>query len=236
MIAVRPDLVYGARGLGTAAPAAHQSRCRWPEEDDDREAADDRTFLAAGLLVALLLAGVVSCYASGSPDGLEKVAERQGLRLARREDHALADSPLADYGAKGVDDERLSGGLAGVAGVGVTLLVGGGLFLLIRRRGTDAPSGTDAGAPDAGAPSAPPADRTAGDGGGARAPAVRRAATPRPRACRRTSSSSRPSAFVFVVVSTPREQVWAFAGLRGCCSPASPCAARVPAGRSCGGC
>ena len=31
--------------------------------------------------------------------------------------HDLDDSPLADYGTKGVDNERLSGGLAGVAGV-----------------------------------------------------------------------------------------------------------------------
>jgi cobalt/nickel transport protein len=113
------------------------------------------TFLALGVLVALLLAGVVSWYASGSPDGLERVAEDQGFS-STAEDHGLADSPLADYATAGVADERLSGGLAGVVGVGATLLVGGGLFLLIRRRGTDAPSGTDVDAPDAGVPSAPP--------------------------------------------------------------------------------
>jgi len=115
------------------------------------------TFLALGVLVALLLAGVASWYASGSPDGLEKVAEDTGFG-STAEDHRLAGSPFADYGTQGVGDERLSGGLAGVVGVGATLLVGGGLFLLIRRRGTDAPtpSGADAGAPDAGAAPAPP--------------------------------------------------------------------------------
>jgi hypothetical protein len=96
----------------------------------------NRAFLALGLLVALLLAGVVSWYASGSPDGLEKVAEDKGF-VSTAEDHHLADGPFADYGTEGVANERLSGTLAGVAGVAVTLVVGGGLFVLIRRRDAD---------------------------------------------------------------------------------------------------
>ena len=39
---------------------------------------------------------------------------------------ATADSPLADYGVSGVDDGRLSGGLAGVIGVAVTLVIAAG--------------------------------------------------------------------------------------------------------------
>jgi hypothetical protein len=92
-----------------------------------------RRFLVAGLLVVLVLAGAVSFYASGKPDGLEKVAADKGMN-AKEEDHALRDSPLGDYGVKGIDDARLSGGLAGVLGVGVTLLAGGGLFWFVRRR------------------------------------------------------------------------------------------------------
>lgn len=96
-------------------------------------------FLLAGLLVALVLAGIVSFYASSQPDGLEKVAADKGIN-AKEEDHALKDSPLGDYGVQGVDDARLSGGLAGVIGVGVTLLAGGGLFWFVRRRtAADAP-------------------------------------------------------------------------------------------------
>ena len=72
----------------------------------------NRAFLAAGVLVALLLAGVVSFWASSSPDGLERVAEDTGF-IGTAEDHDLADSPFADYGTAGVDDARLSGGLAG---------------------------------------------------------------------------------------------------------------------------
>jgi hypothetical protein len=107
-----------------------------------------RAFLAAGLLAALVLAGVVSFYASNSPDGLMKVAGDKGF-LGSAEPHHADGSPLAGYGTKGVDDARLSGGVAGVAGVGLTLLIGGGLFLAIRRKGTAAnTTATDTGAGD----------------------------------------------------------------------------------------
>jgi hypothetical protein len=101
-------------------------------------------FVGIGLVVALLLAGVVSFYASSSPDGLEKVAADRGLD-ANAEPHSLGNGPLADYGVRGVDNERLSVGLAGIVGVGVTFAVAGGLFLLVRRRGisTDPSSGAD---------------------------------------------------------------------------------------------
>ncbi|HVM27162.1 MAG TPA: PDGLE domain-containing protein [Mycobacteriales bacterium] len=95
-------------------------------------------FLLAGLVVALLLAGVVSGFASSDPDGLERVVLR-GLGEARVLGHALGDGPLADYGVRGVEDERLSTGLAGVLGVGITFAFGLGLFALVRR-GRDEPS------------------------------------------------------------------------------------------------
>ena len=41
----------------------------------------NKKFLAAGFLVSLFLAGVVSFYASSDPDGLEKVAEDIGFPL-----------------------------------------------------------------------------------------------------------------------------------------------------------
>lgn len=92
-----------------------------------------RTVLIGLAVLALVLAGGVSYYASSSPDGLEKVAGDNGL-LPHAKDHNLADSPLADYQVRDVHDERLSVGLSGVIGVVITLAVGGGLFLLIRRR------------------------------------------------------------------------------------------------------
>lgn len=93
-----------------------------------------RRLLVALLVSALLVAGVASYYASSHPDGLEYVAEQTGFIDTADDDGPGIDSPFADYGTKGVDDERLSGGLAGVAGVALTLALGGGLFLLLRRR------------------------------------------------------------------------------------------------------
>ena len=92
-----------------------------------------RSFFAAAVLLTLLLAGVASYYASSHPDGLEYVAGQTGFGDAA-EDSATADSPLADYQTRGVDNERLSGALAGVAGVGLVGLLGGGLFWTLRRR------------------------------------------------------------------------------------------------------
>jgi hypothetical protein len=92
-----------------------------------------RLVLAGGLLVALLLAGVASYYASASPDGLERVAQDNGFSQTAT-DHAAADSPLADYQTSGVEDARLSGGLAGVVGAMVVLVLAGGLVLVLRRR------------------------------------------------------------------------------------------------------
>ncbi len=92
-----------------------------------------RSFLLAGLVVALLLGGVASYYASSHPDGLEHVAEQVGFGDTA-DDHAAADGPMADYQVDGIDDARLSGGLAGVVGILVTLVIAGGLALAVRRR------------------------------------------------------------------------------------------------------
>lgn len=92
-----------------------------------------RTLLLVGVLLALVLAGGVSFYASASPDGLEKVAQDKGF-LASAKDHGTGNGPFADYATKGVDNERLSGGLAGVVGVLVTLGAGVVVFTAVRRR------------------------------------------------------------------------------------------------------
>lgn len=88
--------------------------------------------VAVGLALAVALAFLVAPEASSKPDGLEKVAIDEGFVDGAR-DHDLADSPTADYGVRGVDDARLSTGLAGTLGIGITFLVAGGLALLVRR-------------------------------------------------------------------------------------------------------
>jgi cobalt/nickel transport system permease protein len=90
-----------------------------------------KTFVLAGIVVALFLAFMISPYASSSPDGLEKVATDTSIDVGV-DGHAMADSPLADYSVNGVDGTKLSTGLAGIAGVGVTFALGFGLFALVR--------------------------------------------------------------------------------------------------------
>jgi hypothetical protein len=99
-----------------------------------------RTFVLAGVVVALLLAGGLSFYASSHPDGLEYVAEKTGF-LDSADDHAAGEGPFADYATKGVDDARLSGGVAGIVGTLVVLVLAGGLGFAVRRRGSAAQSG-----------------------------------------------------------------------------------------------
>ena len=92
-----------------------------------------RTFLVASLVLALLVAGVASYYASSHPDGLEHVAQQTGF-LDTAEDSPASKSPMAGYTTRGVEDERLSGGVAGVVGALVVLVLAGGLFRVLRRR------------------------------------------------------------------------------------------------------
>lgn len=89
-------------------------------------------FILIGLAVSLVLAMFVSFYASSQPDGLEKVAEDIGF-IDTAEDHALGDSALADYGLAGVENERVSVGIAGAIGVVVTAIVAFGGFALLAR-------------------------------------------------------------------------------------------------------
>ena len=141
VVAVRPDLVHGARGLaaplklrvnGELVDAPATAPATQPA-GAPAAARSTRKVILAGLGVSLLLAGVVSFYASADPDGLEKVAADKGFD-AKVEDHAAADSPLADYGVEGLSDARLAGGLAGVIGVGVTVVAGTGIFWAVRKR------------------------------------------------------------------------------------------------------
>ena len=91
-----------------------------------------RALVVAGVLVALLLAGGVSFYASSAPDGLNRVAQDQGFSQTGRS-HASEKSPLAGYRTEGLHTKRLSRGVAGVAGSLVVLVLAGGLALVVRR-------------------------------------------------------------------------------------------------------
>uniref|UniRef100_UPI00404ABBBE PDGLE domain-containing protein n=1 Tax=Candidatus Planktophila sp. TaxID=2175601 RepID=UPI00404ABBBE len=85
-----------------------------------------------GLALSLLLAGGVSYYASSQPDGFEKAAGEIGF-LDTAEESPLKDSPLAEYGVAGVENERLSGALAGLIGVAATAAISFAIFFFMRR-------------------------------------------------------------------------------------------------------
>ncbi|MET7837545.1 energy-coupling factor ABC transporter permease [Streptomyces sp. NPDC005356] len=138
VVAVRPDLVYGARGLHR--PLKLRVAGELVDAPDTAPApvaarGSHRKVWITGLVTSLVLAGFVSFYASANPDGLEKVAQDKGID-SKTEKHASDGSPLAGYGVKDVGDARLSGGLAGVIGVGVTVVAGSGIFWVLRRRRT----------------------------------------------------------------------------------------------------
>jgi cobalt/nickel transport protein len=96
-----------------------------------------RVVVVTGLLLALLLAGVASYYAASEPDGLSRVALDQGF--AATEDQHNDVAPLAGYRTEGVDHDRLSGGLAGVAGCLVVLALAGGVTRFLRARARPEP-------------------------------------------------------------------------------------------------
>jgi cobalt/nickel transport system permease protein len=124
VMATRPDLVYGAR----TAPR----RLSTP------------AFVGLGIVTAVLLVVFVAPFANPNPDGLERVAADNGIDAAVT-DHDLAGSPLADYGVDGVDNAMFGTGLAGIAGIVATLVVGVGLVWIVRRRRN--PSAPPAAAP-----------------------------------------------------------------------------------------
>ena len=93
----------------------------------------DLKFYLIFFAAALVLAAVVSFYASSSPDGLEKVAGDIGF-LDTAKDHTNSDFALADYGVAGVENERFSVGLAGTIGVVTTGLVAVVLFMALGRK------------------------------------------------------------------------------------------------------
>lgn len=93
-----------------------------------------RVLVGIGIVVALLLAGGLSVYASSRPDGLQRVAGDHGFADKQR-DSATADSPLAGYGQQG--DRRVAGVVGAVV---VLVLVSGTTYVLRRRRPADTSS------------------------------------------------------------------------------------------------
>ena len=75
-----------------------------------------RRFTIVALAVAIVLATASRRSRRASPDGLEKVAERQGFADRGRLAPVQESAPVPDYAFPGVEDARLATALAGLAG------------------------------------------------------------------------------------------------------------------------
>lgn len=82
-----------------------------------------KKLVLVGAVISLVIAGIVSYFASSNPDGLEKVSGDKGLDV-NVTDSAVSDSIFADYGIAGLEN---STGLAGVIGVIITAVIAYGL-------------------------------------------------------------------------------------------------------------
>ncbi|MGW3351640.1 energy-coupling factor ABC transporter permease [Nonomuraea rubra] len=131
VLAVRPDLVYGARGLAKPLElrGAEGTTTVAGEERPVATGGALKPFLLGGVGVTLVLAGLVSFFASSSPDGLEAVAENKGF-IDQAADHLFGEWALADYGEVG----GIPVGVAGIIGVGLVLLIAGAVAWAARSR------------------------------------------------------------------------------------------------------
>ncbi|MBI4665092.1 MAG: PDGLE domain-containing protein [Nitrospinae bacterium] len=83
----------------------------------------------AAFAVSVMIAAIVSPFASTAPDGLERVAEDLGFS-AKASDPSV-NAPLADYSTPGVESESVSTGVAGISGVIIVFAAGAGLGLIL---------------------------------------------------------------------------------------------------------
>jgi hypothetical protein len=83
------------------------------------------------VVIAILVA--LAPFASSSPDGLEKVAERNGFADRGRLAPVQESAPAPDYAFPGVDDPRLATALAGLAGALGVFALGAGVAAAVRR-------------------------------------------------------------------------------------------------------
>jgi cobalt/nickel transport system permease protein len=127
-------LIGIGEGLVTGGLVAYVFAVRPDLMKADAEVLRPRVLATSLGLLALVAVGA-SWLASGSPDGLNRVASTLGFAASGRP--VLTVSPLAGYHVPGIANETLAGILAGVAGVLVTgVLVHAAARSLLRRRRT----------------------------------------------------------------------------------------------------
>jgi hypothetical protein len=92
-----------------------------------------RRFTMLALALAIGLGAGLSPFASAAPDGLARVAQRQGFAGRGHVAAVQRHAPAAGYAFPGVHDQRLAKGIAGFAGTLGVFAAGGGIVTLRRR-------------------------------------------------------------------------------------------------------
>ena len=72
--------------------------------------------IVVGLLISLMLAILLSPFASKLPDGLERVAENFGF-IHKEKEAELIKGAIPDYSMPGIGNENIAASLAGIVGV-----------------------------------------------------------------------------------------------------------------------
>jgi len=90
-----------------------------------------RIVVIAGLLIAFVLAIVLSPFASSSPDGLEKVGEDKGFI---QKAHSFLTGLIPDYLFPGIKNEKVATAISGGLGVLIVFGLTYGLAIIIRRK------------------------------------------------------------------------------------------------------
>lgn len=80
-----------------------------------------RQFIFIASSIIILIAVLISPFASKSPDWLEKVAEDKGfLNMAKS---VWRYSPFSDYSVTGIENNYISTGLSGIIGIVIVFVI-----------------------------------------------------------------------------------------------------------------
>lgn len=94
-----------------------------------------QVFTVLALAVAVGMAVAISPFASASPDGLNKVAEKKGFTDSDATGKfQTEDSPIPGYAFPGIENERVAKGTAGFVGTLGVFGIAFGIGALLRRR------------------------------------------------------------------------------------------------------
>lgn len=93
----------------------------------------NKKFIIIASVVCIVISVFIAHFASSSPDGLEKVAQKLGFE--QRAGESVVKSAMPDYTVPQIKNEKISASLAGAIGVGVTFSLAFGVaYIFIKRK------------------------------------------------------------------------------------------------------